>query len=124
MALRGLGRLHTVDRVMRLKAEMLLWGAHRAGSMAACQTGAQHLTALGAAGLDLRAQLKPDEVFDVMKNPLAFLHRIPAREDKVFMHKDGPGGKVRAPALAATGSDGVTRDGLVLGHHFLFAPLP
>lgn len=31
MALRGLGRLHTVDRVMRLKAEMLLRGHMRAG---------------------------------------------------------------------------------------------
>lgn len=31
MALRGLGRLHTVDRVMRLKAEMLLRGHTRAG---------------------------------------------------------------------------------------------
>lgn len=28
MALRGLGRLHTVDSVMRLKAEMLLQGTH------------------------------------------------------------------------------------------------
>lgn len=28
MALRGLGRLHTVDRVMRLKAEMLLRETH------------------------------------------------------------------------------------------------
>lgn len=31
MALRGLGRLHTVDSVMRLKAEMLLQGTHTAG---------------------------------------------------------------------------------------------
>lgn len=31
MALRGLGRLHTVDSVMRLKAEILLQGTHTAG---------------------------------------------------------------------------------------------
>ena len=84
MALRGLGRLHTVDRVMRLKAEMLLQGTHRALSPAAPRPGTR-----GDAGLDLRAQLKSDKVLDVMKNPLAFLHRIPAREEKAFMHKEG-----------------------------------
>lgn len=89
MALRGLGRLHTVDRVMRLKAEMLLRGTHTARS--AVPAGrTRSPTALGAAGRDLRAQLKPDKVFDVMKNPLAFLHRVPARQGKVFMHKEGP----------------------------------
>lgn len=51
---------------------------------------------------DLRAQLKSDKVFDVMKNPLAFLHCIPARQEKAFSHKEG-----LAP-LAAKCSNGVT----------------
>lgn len=76
--------MHTVDRVMRLKAEMLLQGTHRALSRAAPRPGTW-----GDAGVDLRAQLKSDKVLDVMKNPLAFLHRIPAREEKAFIHQDG-----------------------------------
>lgn len=90
MALRGLGRLHTVDRVMRLKAEMLLRGTHtgtvhgRLPDTHAAPDGTGR-----KAGLDLRAQLKADKVFDVMKNPLAFLHRIPAREERAFIHKEG-----------------------------------
>lgn len=90
MALRGLGRLHTVDRAMRLKAEMLLRdtsGRHTAPSTAARQRQTQHLAAVGM--LDLRAQLKSDKVFDVMENPLAFLHCIPAREQRGFVHRGG-----------------------------------
>lgn len=45
--------------------------------------------ALGEAGLDLRAQLKSDKVFDVVKNPFALLHRIPARDEKAFIYKEG-----------------------------------
>lgn len=41
MAFSGLGRSHTVDRAMRLKAEMLLRGTQRAPSMAARRTHAQ-----------------------------------------------------------------------------------
>ena len=48
---------------------------------------------VGGAGLDLRAQLKADKVLDVMKNPLAFLHRVPAREEKAFTEKDGRVGR-------------------------------
>lgn len=51
--------------------------------------------ALGAvrdSGLDLRAQLKSDKVFDVVKNPLAFLHCIPTREKKAFIHEEGLAG--------------------------------
>lgn len=36
MALRGLGRLHTVDRVMRLRAAMLLLGAGDGHPVSAC----------------------------------------------------------------------------------------
>lgn len=93
MALSGLGRLHMVDRVMRLKAEMLLQGTsgrQRAPSIAACQM--QPLTIVRDPGLDLRAQLKSDKVFDVVKNPLAFLHCIPTREKKAFIHKEGLAG--------------------------------
>lgn len=36
MALRGLGRLHTVDRVMRLRAAMLLWGTGDRQPLNAC----------------------------------------------------------------------------------------
>ena len=49
---------------------------------------------LGGASLDLRAQLKADQVLDVMKNPLAFLHCVPAREEKAFTDKDGRVGRV------------------------------
>lgn len=104
IALRGLGRLHTVDRVMRLKAEMLLQGTHRALSRAAPRPGTR-----GEAGLDLRAQLKSDKVLDVIKNPLAFLHRIPAREEKAFIHQDGRERRVSQLPSPAKGSDGVTK---------------
>lgn len=89
MALRGLGRLHTVDSVMRLKAEMLLQGTHTQPVTSCSQT-----QLVEGASLDLRAQLKADKVLDVMKNPLAFLHRVPAREEKAFAEKDGRVGRV------------------------------
>lgn len=93
MALRGLGRLHMVDRAMRLKAEMLLQGAsgrQRAPSIAARQM--QPLTAVRDSGLDLRAQLKSNKVFNVVKDPLAFLHCVPTREKKAFIHEEGLSG--------------------------------
>lgn len=56
-------------------------------------TQTRHL-APGEAGLDLRAQLKPDEVFDVVENALAFLHSTPAREEEALMHKEGLAGRL------------------------------
>lgn len=56
----------------------------------------QHL-APGEAGLDLRAQLKADKVFDVMENPLAFLHGAPASEEEALSHKEGLGGRFSRP---------------------------
>ena len=61
----------------------------RAPLAAACPMQMQLMTALGEAGLDLRAQLKSDKVFDVMKNPLAFLHCVPARDETAFICKEG-----------------------------------
>lgn len=120
MALRGLGRLHTVDSVMRLRAEMLLRGTHRAHGWLLADT--QHPRPCRRWPRNLRAQLKSDEIFDVVKNPLAFLHCIPAGE-KVFTH-EGPGRRVPPAPSAAEGSDAVTRTGHLAWSLVLFAGFP
>lgn len=80
MALSGFGRLSTVDRVIRLKAEMLLQsterysaGLHPKGAF----TGAE-------AKRNLRAQLEPDEILYVVKYSLSLFYCIPGRERGVY----------------------------------------
>lgn len=80
IALSGFGRLSTVDRVMRLKAEMLLQstehysaGPHPQGAF----TGAE-------ANRNLRAQLEPDEIFYVVKYSLSLFYCIPGMERGVY----------------------------------------
>lgn len=80
MALSGFGRLSTVDRVIRLKAEMLLQstehysaGLHPKGAF----TGAE-------ANRNLRAQLEPDEILYVVKYSLSLFYCIPGRERGVY----------------------------------------
>lgn len=74
MALRGLGRLHTVDRVTRLRAEMLL------GHSVDAAVSPAVLGPRPRRRLHLRAQLEPHEVLDVVEDPLALLHCAPARD--------------------------------------------
>lgn len=89
MALRGLGRLHTVDRVMRLRAAMLLWNPGDRQSLNACTR-----RRCSAQGLQkrvcpcLRAQLEADKVLDVVEDALAFLHRAPEREVRVCLGRE------------------------------------
>lgn len=84
MALRGLGRLHTVDRVMRLRAAMLLQGkGNRRPLSARTARGTRSLQRTGC--LCLRAQLEADEVLDVVEDAFAFLHRAPEREARVWV---------------------------------------
>lgn len=80
MALSGFGRLSTVDRVIRLKAEMLLQsterysaGPHPQGAF----TGAE-------ANRNLRAQLEPDKILYVVKYSLSLFYGIPGREKGVY----------------------------------------
>lgn len=81
MALSGFGRLSTVDRVIRLKAEMLLQsteeqysaGPHPQGAF----TGAE-------ANRNLRAQLEPDKIFYVVKYSLSLFYCIPGRQRGVY----------------------------------------
>lgn len=91
MALRGLGRLHTVDRVMRLRAAMLLQGKGNRQPPLSARTacGTRSLQRTGC--LCLRAQLEADEVLDVVEDAFAFLHRAPEREARVG-GQESPGG--------------------------------
>lgn len=86
MALRGLGRLHTVDRVMRLRAAMLLLGTgdrHLVNACTRCSTQRVRRKVC----LCLRAQLEADKVLDVVEDALAFLHCAPERKARAFVGK-------------------------------------
>lgn len=81
MALRGLGRLHTVDRVMRLRAAMLLLGTGDRQPVSACTRCSTQGVGRRVC-LCLRAQLEADKVLDVVEDALAFLYCIPKRRQK------------------------------------------
>lgn len=81
ITLSGFGRLSTVDRVIRLKAEMLL------------QSTEEHYSAWlhlkgGFTGIkanrNLRAQLEPDKIFYVVKYSFSLFYCIPGRERRVY----------------------------------------
>lgn len=86
MALRGLGRLHTVDRVMRLRAAMLLLGTGDRQPVSACSRHSTQRVGRKVC-LCLRAQLETDKVLDVVEDTLAFLNCIPRRETRVCVSK-------------------------------------
>lgn len=86
MALRGLGRLHTVDRVMRLRAAMLLLGTGDRQPVSACSRRSTQRVGRKVC-LCLRAQLEADKVLDVVEDALAFLYCIPRRETRVCVSK-------------------------------------
>lgn len=90
MALRGLGRLHTVDRVMRLRAAMLLLGTGDRQPVSACPRCSTQRAGRRVC-LCLRAQLEANKVLDVVKDALAFLYCIPKRETKVCVWARGLG---------------------------------
>lgn len=80
IALSGFGRLSTVDRVIRLKAEILLQstdhysaGPHSQGAF----TGAE-------VNRNLRAQLEPHKIFYVVKYSLSLFYCIPGRQRGVY----------------------------------------
>lgn len=81
IALSGLGKLSTVDRVIRLSAEMLLqctedrlfaWPRPRGASTAI------------EANKNLRAQLEPHKIFYVVKYSFSLFYCIPGRERRIY----------------------------------------
>lgn len=74
IALSGFGRLSTVDRVIRLKAEMLLQSTEEHYSAWPHPKGA---FAGVEANRNLRAQLEPDKIFNVVKYSLSLFYCIP-----------------------------------------------
>lgn len=96
---------------------------HTHGTVASCaQTRTQPLGprgrgAGGEASLDSRAQLKSDKVLDVVKNPLAFLHRVPAAQEGLCCSGGLAGSFGQHCGPTPQGSDGVT-------HHILLGLPP
>lgn len=81
IALSGFGRLSTVDRVIRLKAEMLLQRTKRRYSAWPHPKG----SFTGIEGnRNLRAQLESDKIFYVVKYSLSFFYCTPGRERRVY----------------------------------------
>lgn len=81
MALSGFGRLSTVDRVIRLNAEMLLQSTEHRLFAWPHPKGAS--TAIEA-NMNLRAQLEPDKIFYVVKYSFSLFYCIPARERRIY----------------------------------------